>query len=235
MTDLIALESTLRALLDPDTGTRIGIGVSDPRVDYGGLFAAEDAATAHMVPKRRLEFAAGRHAVRAAMADLGVVPTAIPMADDRAPIWPDHLVGSIAHCDTACIACVTPVEHLASIGLDIEEATPLAPDLWGTVLTQSEQTWLKTHTPAQQGLLAKQIFCAKEAVYKAQYPLTGRMLEFQEVEVFLETEMFSTRFHDLAEQWFLIGNFRQGPDYMITCLCIPSSHRSFSSLTTSTR
>lgn len=186
MTDLAALASALRGLLGPG----IGIGVADPAAPGGMLWPQEVPATVRMVDKRRREFTAGRTAARAAMADLGLPPAPVPMAPDRAPLWPEGLTGSIAHCATACIAAVAPLDQLRSIGIDIEEATPLAPDLWDTVLTPGERSWLDTCPPNDRGLLAKRIFSAKEAVYKAQYPLTGRVIDFQEVQIAPESQGF---------------------------------------------
>ena len=184
--DLAALGQALRGLLGPG----IGVGVTDPTAPTGALWPEEEPAIARMVDKRRLEFTAGRMAARAAMADLGLPPAPVPMAPGRAPIWPAGLTGSIAHSATACIAAVAPLGDIRSIGLDIEDATPLAPDLWDTVLTPGELRWLKAQPTADQGLLAKRIFSAKEAFYKAQYPLTGRVLGFEEVEVSLNSEGF---------------------------------------------
>ena len=188
--DLAALADTLRSLLGPG----IGVGVTDPTAPGGTLLDTETPTIARAVAKRRLEFTAGRIAARAAMADLGLPPAPVPMGPDRAPIWPEGLTGSIAHCATACIAAVTPLSAVRSIGLDIEEATPLAPDLWDTICTPVERTWLATRPEADRGLQAKRIFSAKEALYKAQYPLTRRLLEFREVEVFHESGAFRGQF-----------------------------------------
>ena len=190
MTDLTVLSDILRGLLGPG----FGVGVADPRASSEPLWEAEKPAMRRAVPKRILEFAAGRTAARAAMADIGVDPNAIPVGDDRAPIWPDGIIGSIAHCNSACIAAVAPKGHVQSIGIDIEEATPLALDLWDTVCTDVERTWLAAQPEDQQGLLAKQIFTAKEAVYKAQYPLTGRLIGFEDVELELHNTNFTAGF-----------------------------------------
>ncbi len=201
MTDLAALGQALRGLLGPG----IGIGVADPAAPEGVLWPQEESATARMVDKRRREFTAGRTAARAAMADLGLPPAPVPMCPDRAPLWPEGLTGSIAHCTTACIAAVAPLDQVRSIGLDIEEATPLAPDLWDTVLTPGERSWLDTCPPNDRGLLAKRIFSAKEAVYKAQYPLTGVVLGFEDVEISSGSETFQAHFSGSVAQGRLLA------------------------------
>jgi 4'-phosphopantetheinyl transferase EntD len=168
------VSAALRKMLGP----HVGIGVTDP-AEIAALWEDETAAIAHAIPKRRAEFAAGRRAARAAMTEIGHAPFAIPQGRDRAPIWPVGLSGSIAHCDSCCIAAVALKENYASIGVDIEPATPLAPDLVEVICTAEERAWLAGEP--SPGLAAKVIFSAKEAVYKAQYPLTGKVLGFDDV------------------------------------------------------
>lgn len=179
MSDLAALATTLHGLLGPG----VGIGVTDPKAPKGTLWPKEALAVARAVPKRHLEFTAGRVAARAAMTDIGLPSAPVLQGPDRAPIWPDGLIGSIAHCSTTCIAAVARSGPFRSIGIDIEEATPLDPDLWDTILTLSERAWLTKQPVANRGLLAKQIFSAKEATYKAQYPLTGQLIGFDAVNL----------------------------------------------------
>lgn len=167
-------------------GPEAGLGITDPRDPEQGLLEPELPAISGAVPKRRREFSAGRRAARAAMVELGLPPAPIPVGAQRAPLWPQGLVGSIAHCDTLCIAAVSRTHRC--LGLDIELATPLAPDLEEIICTPSERAWLDTLPPETRGLRAKQIFSAKEAFYKAQYPLTGRMIGFDEVELRFERE-----------------------------------------------
>jgi 4'-phosphopantetheinyl transferase EntD len=159
-------------------GPHAGIGVTDPAQD-AALWDEEAAAASRAIPKRRTEFAAGRSAARAAMAEIGFAPAAIPQGPDRAPIWPAGLAGSIAHCDTCCVSVVALQEHHAALGVDVEPATPLAPDLVAVICTPAERAWLAGEP--DPNLAAKMIFSAKEAVYKAQYPLTGKVIGFDAV------------------------------------------------------
>ena len=59
---------------------------------------------ARAVPQRRREFFAGRLAAHRAMEALGHLPEPVPMGQDRAPVWPQGLVGSISHGAGACAA-----------------------------------------------------------------------------------------------------------------------------------
>jgi len=56
------------------------------------------------VPKRVREFAAGRLCARRALAEFGIVDFAVEVADDRQPVWPASMVGSITHTAGFCAA-----------------------------------------------------------------------------------------------------------------------------------
>lgn len=173
------MAGVLRALLGP----AVGVGVADPRDATDDLWPQERGAVLRALPQRHHEFAAGRRAARLAMAQLGLQATAIPQGKQRAPVWPVGLTGSIAHCDTACIAAISRTHR--SMGIDIEPDTPLDTDLIPIICSPREQEWLHSLPATLRGTSAKRIFCAKEAAYKAQFPLTGQVIGFTALEVTL--------------------------------------------------
>lgn len=178
MPDLIALRLAAQRLLP--TGT--GIGTADPRADH----PAFEGEAISGLPTRLSEFRAGRIAARAAMADLGLTPAAIPMAEDRSPIWPAGLCGSISHSSEVCLAAVALQSGLRGIGVDLELATPLEPDLRDTILRPEERH--------HSDMAAKLIFCAKEAAYKAQYGISRCLFDFHVLSVTLNAAGFTARF-----------------------------------------
>lgn len=139
---------------------------------------------------RVAEFQAGRRAARRAMAALGVKPVSIPMASDRSPIWPSGLVGSISHCKGACLAVVSHADRIRGLGLDVEPMVDLPPDTWGIVLRPEEISAIG----ADAGKLALQIFVAKEAVYKAQYPISKCLFDFQTIRILFVEAGFTAEF-----------------------------------------
>ncbi len=177
------LRDALRDMLGP----KAGIGVTDPAVT-STLWPEEAAAVSRAIPKRETEFAAGRHAAREALAQLGLEPMAIPQGADRAPVWPEGITGSISHCAHCCIAVAAHKADYQSLGVDVEPATPLDADLIDVICTPSEQAWLADQP--NSGLAAKLIFSAKEAFYKAQYPLTGEVIGFDAVTVAITDSRF---------------------------------------------
>ncbi|WP_233587101.1 4'-phosphopantetheinyl transferase superfamily protein [Pseudorhodobacter sp. E13] len=184
MTNLPALLAAARRLAPAG----IAWAVADPTAPAPPLWPGEDIGKA--VPARAMEFAAGRAAAREALAALGAPLAAIPHGPDRAPVWPQGISGSLTHSASACLAAVTPVPRL--IGIDLEPNTPLAPDLWETVLLPAEQANLLS-SPSP-GLLAKHIFSAKEAAYKAQYQRSQTLFDFHALEVTFRETTFTAGF-----------------------------------------
>ena len=71
------------------------------------LLAAESDCIGDMVEKRRLEFTHGRYCAHQAMQLLGMSVVAIPKGTDRAPVWPDGIIGSISHSGDTAAAVIT--------------------------------------------------------------------------------------------------------------------------------
>ncbi|MBR9650560.1 4'-phosphopantetheinyl transferase family protein [Thalassovita aquimarina] len=175
-------------------GGRIGIGLTDPASPDHRLRPGERAAVAKAVPKRVREFAAGRAAARAAFAELGLQQPAIPVAADRSPVWPGGISGSISHTDELCLAVVSDAPHWRAIGLDAEATTPLSPDIWDIVLTPEELRAVGHLPQEKRGHHGKLIFCIKEAAYKAQYPVSKTIFDFQTLAVELKGHRFRAEF-----------------------------------------
>jgi 4'-phosphopantetheinyl transferase EntD len=150
--------------------------------------------TIQAVPRRQAEFAAGRAAARAALFQLGLPPVAIPMRADRAPLWPKGVVGSISHSGGLAVAAVALDREMLSLGIDIEGDASVEPALWPSLCRAEEMARLKS-LPEQQALIAATaLFCAKEASYKAQYPLTGMMFDFDRLSVSFHDRHFKASF-----------------------------------------
>lgn len=171
----------------------VGAGWADPLADHP-RHAGEDLPRA--VPARLREFVAGRHAARAAMRMAGLAEAPVPHGADRAPIWPDGMTGSITHSATDCLAVAAPLGRLRGIGIDLEPATPLERALWDSILLPEEQLALNRASPDQRGLLAKTIFCAKEAAYKAQYRLSQTLFGFDAMVITLQQDSFTATFRN---------------------------------------
>jgi 4'-phosphopantetheinyl transferase EntD len=184
----------------------VAVAVADPHQAQQPIWAEEARFVAQAVAKRQAEFAAGRNAARAAMRKLGGRNAAIPAGQDRAPQWPLGWHGSITHNDRWCLAAVT--RGAAHLGVDIEAATPLNPDLLSTICSPEERARI---AGSDQAMQAKVIFSAKEAAYKAQFPLTGVLFGFDHLDIVIapDSGQFQARFVRPAGQ-FAAGDRLQG-------------------------
>jgi 4'-phosphopantetheinyl transferase EntD len=152
-----------------------------------GLFEQERAAVAPAAAVRRREFAAGRRAARRALAAAGATRVALPAGTDRLPLWPQGFVGSISHTRDFAAAAVARAEPFVALGLDIETVARVTMEIERKVATAGERTWLDSFATRQTGLAL--LFSAKEAWYKAQYPVTRTFFGFQDVEAEFELEV----------------------------------------------
>ncbi|MEU6178823.1 4'-phosphopantetheinyl transferase family protein [Streptomyces coeruleorubidus] len=148
------------------------------------LYPEEAALVARAVAKRRREFAVVRSCARRAMEKLGVPPQPILPGERGAPRWPAGLVGSMTHCDDYCAAALVRATDLASLGIDAEDHGPLPEGVLPAVALPAEAERLR-RLAAQRADVHwdRLLFSAKESVYKAWFPLTGKWLDFTEADI----------------------------------------------------
>jgi len=142
-------------------------------------------------PKRLTDLATGRYCAIKALEQLGIQDATIPIGADRAPIWPEGIVGSISHCDSLAGAIVSKKKDHISLGLDIEEIGKVTPDLWDLVFTENEKSYLHSISDTEREAQSTAIFSLKEAFYKFQFPITRTFLDFTDVEADLQTGKIS--------------------------------------------
>lgn len=130
------------------------------------------------------EFVTARRCAREALARLGYAPAPIRPGPRREPVWPEGVVGSITHCTGYRAAAVAPAGALAGLGIDAEPHEPLPDGVAGVVLSAGEPDRLAALRAADPAThWDRLLFSAKESVYKAWYPLTGRWLGFEDAEL----------------------------------------------------
>jgi 4'-phosphopantetheinyl transferase EntD len=113
----------------------------------------------------------------------------MPRKHGAAPEWPPGWTGSLSHSDRYAAAAVARRGDIAGIGIDIEPADPLPGEIRDAVIVQSEFGPFATVEFAD-----RIVFCAKEASYKAVYPLDRRFLEFDGMSVNLDTGTAETSY-----------------------------------------
>ena len=117
----------------------------------------------------------------------GFRPAPILPGPTGAPQWPSGVVGSMTHCDGYRAAAVGRTEAFAAIGIDAEPHAALPDGVLAKVASESEQMALaRLARQAPEVCWDQMLFSAKEAVYKAWSPATGRWLGFTDAEVELD-------------------------------------------------
>lgn len=151
------------------------------------LFPDEERVIANAVDKRRREFITVRACARAALAKLGLPPVAIVPGLRGAPQWPPDVVGSITHCAGYRASAVARACDVVTIGLDAEPHDALPQGVLGAIADGGEEARLAALAVGRPEVCWDRIlFCAKEAVYKAWFPLTRRWLGFEEASVTID-------------------------------------------------
>ncbi|QIS14304.1 4'-phosphopantetheinyl transferase Npt [Nocardia arthritidis] len=145
---------------------------------------AEEHLIAKSVEKRRRDFIGARHCARLALEELGEPPVAIGKGERGAPVWPRGIVGSLTHCDGYRAAALAHRLRFRSIGIDAEPHGELPEGVLDSVSLPPEREWLRTNTSGLH--LDRLLFCAKEATFKAWWPLTTRWLGFEDAHITFE-------------------------------------------------
>jgi 4'-phosphopantetheinyl transferase EntD len=170
-----SLRHAIEALALP--GLLIGHRLISPG-DEHALLDAEAASIGSPVVAVRRASGAARIVARQLLARLGHAGFALCRGDSGEPLWPVGITGSLAHDDRVAIAAVGWQREIGTVGIDIEPAVPLRLDVLELIATPEELRKI-----ADDPLRGKLLFAAKEAVYKACYPLDGVFLEFHDIEV----------------------------------------------------
>lgn len=155
----------------------------DIRQGQEALFPEEAIAVRRAVGSRRAEYVAGRTAARRALKRLGAPPGPIPQGLFREPVWPEGVCGSLSHDRDLCGAVVAWKSDWRSLGLDLESAEPLQPDLVDRICATGELDRLTPGNPRPVCGWPKTVFSAKESIFKCLYPVVKNYFDFHDVRL----------------------------------------------------
>jgi 4'-phosphopantetheinyl transferase EntD len=132
--------------------------------------------------KKKLEFALGREAARLALRQIGFESgPAVLRGSGGEPLWPIGVAGSISHCYPWSVAVVGQHSNDLAVGIDLESVDRLREiDISNLICSDKELQWVQEGEIRERLLM---VFSAKEAVYKAFYPIYQRYIDFKEVEL----------------------------------------------------
>jgi 4'-phosphopantetheinyl transferase EntD len=159
-----------------------GVVVGCRRIEIGddrALLPEEAAPLTHVVESSRRASGAARLIARHILERMGYPRGCqILRSPSGAPIWPDGMVGSLAHDQHYAVAAITRQDAFRGLGIDIEPAVDLPQELLELVATPEEIA-----ATGGDPFKGRMLFVAKEAVYKATNPLDGVFLEHHDVEI----------------------------------------------------
>jgi 4'-phosphopantetheinyl transferase EntD len=133
--------------------------------------------------KRVKQWASRRGATYLTLKELGFnpVPT-VQSGPAGEPIWPDGITGSITHCYPWSIVVAAKCSGEFVIGVDLESLLKSRRvDISAVICRKGELDWISAGNYFHERMAM--IFSAKEALYKALYPVLQRYIDFKEVEL----------------------------------------------------
>jgi 4'-phosphopantetheinyl transferase EntD len=155
------------------------------------VFAEEKVAIAVSSAARKREFLTGRWLARRSLGALGCSAGAILIGRHREPLWPPGFVGAISHSDGVCVAIAGCQQDYRGIGIDLERMEKIDPDAHGRIASADEIRSAANHEDENVDA-AMLCFSAKEAFYKAFFPLVRVWFDFR--QAWINVDWKSRRF-----------------------------------------
>jgi enterobactin synthetase component D len=137
----------------------------------------ESALVARAVRKRRAEYLAARYLCKIMLEEWGEL-SVVRSGINREPLWPQGWTGSITHSGNTAISCVARTDEVSMLGMDFEHwiGEDLAAEIAGMIIDDGERSLLQHLWSFSKALTLA--FSAKESLYKAIYPVVGKVLDF---------------------------------------------------------
>ena len=118
------------------------------------------------------------------MGALGLPPQQVLPGVRGEPQWPKGVVGSITHCTGYRAAVVGASSEGLTIGIDAEPDRGIASGVLEAISKPEERDAIRALAREHPGpSWDRLLFSAKESVYKAWFPLTGKWLDFTEADI----------------------------------------------------
>lgn len=174
--------------------------------DFANSAIEAPASIQRSVAKRQAEFMAGRLCARAALLQLDGTRATPSIGEDRAPLWPAHVSGSITHSNGRAAALVGLKRDWQGLGIDLENllSAERAQRLAKEILTPDELQRMADGAAEQIAHLVTLTFSVKESLFKALYPIVQQRFYFEHAEVLSWTAEGDVRVRlltDLGASW----------------------------------
>ncbi|ROR07786.1 4'-phosphopantetheinyl transferase [Erwinia sp. JUb26] len=135
------------------------------------------------VNKRRAEYLASRYGLQQALATLGIEKFVLHNDEDRAPLWPAGIRGSLSHTHQRICALLTRRRDVLP-GIDCEQMMAEEPALeMAQMIVNPAENRLLERLELSFACALTVVFSAKESLYKAIWPELRRFMDFSAAEV----------------------------------------------------
>jgi 4'-phosphopantetheinyl transferase EntD len=124
--------------------------------DEEALLPNERLSIGPSAAKVRRQSGAARVAARQLLSAFGLPDAALPRSASGAPVWPSGYVGSLAHDADIAVAAAASIDRFLALGIDVEPAVDLPPNLVDVVTTPAEFA----HYPVRI-IRSRLLFCNK--------------------------------------------------------------------------
>ena len=192
------------------------------------LPAALDGA----IPKRRMQFRAGRYCAIKAMEALGFHPGHVGRSASGAPLWPAGLVGSITHTDDFASAAVALASDAGALGIDTERIITESTErnVGRMIAWPSEVAHGRTVGLSRLEAVTL-VFSAKESIFKCLHRLVGCYFDFHDVRIVdvdgrhrtFTARLVKTLSESFPAQTLLRGTFDVEHPWIHTGIALPPS------------
>jgi 4'-phosphopantetheinyl transferase EntD len=193
--------SNLLTLLDASLGSLLPRGITFAvgpiPAESRFRFQAEADRMRSAGDYRKREFVAGRDCARAALVSSGFPEGPISADEDGVPIWPAGALAAISHSRGYCAAIAANCSDYRMLGLDLEMTNRLSRSAIERVVHPKEQSYVQADQKK-----ATLMFCAKEAFFKAQFPVWQTHGNFHDLELGVEdSETGSMKIRHLGKRF----------------------------------
>jgi enterobactin synthetase component D len=155
--------------------------------------------------KRKAEYIAGRYCALKILNSLGITAYNIFSNEDRSPIWPRNVLGSITHANNYVSVSISNDSNLFGLGRDSEYifSKVHTKEVGLSIAQNKELNYFKGFSEEEFFTL---VYSAKESLFKAIYPATKCFFNFDDMEMtYLDHKTFKIKPKKLLNKFFKPG------------------------------
>ena len=186
------LDSALKELLPLGVECAVRMIPEEAAFEY----SAEEQAMRTAGEYRKREFVSGRNCAREALARLDFPQGPILADDFGVPVWPEGSLAVISHSRGYCSGIAADSLSYRALGLDLEQTNRLSASAIERVVHRLEQDYVQGDQKK-----ATLMFCAKEAFFKAQFPIWQTHANFKDIAFAVDPDKGALTIQHIAERF----------------------------------